>query len=81
MKRRCERSPPASRSMRTPADWPVDGLLVHAAGEGAPASASWTCGSPRRRRAGSARSLAPVMQELGVTDLPEVYPAHTFVSA
>ena len=25
--------------------------------------------------------LMPILQEVGVTDIPEIYPAHTFVSA
>ena len=43
-------------SLQSPADWPVEGLLVHAAGQGKDASGWWICGSPRRRPAGSARS-------------------------
>ena len=30
---------------------------------------------------GSARSSGSNLQEVGITDLPETYPAHTFVSA
>ena len=26
-------------------------------------------------------SLMPILQEVGITDMPEAYPAHTFVSA
>lgn len=46
--------------LRTPADWPVEGLLVHGAGQGT----------------GGFRVV-----EVGVTDMPEIYAAHTFVSA
>jgi hypothetical protein len=42
--------------MQSPADWPVEGLLAHIAGQGKMASASSMCGSPRRRSAASARS-------------------------
>ena len=69
-------------SLESPSDWPVDGLLVHAAGEGSGGFRVvdlWESrgGGPTVRRDRSPTLLL----ELGVTDLPEVYPAHTFVSA
>jgi hypothetical protein len=44
--------------LESPADWPVEGLLVHAAGEAAGGFASSMSGSRRRRRAGSERRSA-----------------------
>ena len=69
------------RSLETPADWPVEGLLVHASGEGAGGFRVvdlWESEAAARR---FGEIVAPILQEVGVTDLPEVYPAHTFVSA
>ena len=67
--------------MESPADWPVEGLLVHAAGES---------GSGFRvvdvwESEGAARSfgerLTPILQEVGVEDPVEMYSAYAFVSA
>jgi hypothetical protein len=62
-------------------DWPVEGLLVHAAGEGPNGFRVvdvWES-EEAARRFGDA--LAPHLQEAGITAEPEVYPAHAFVSA
>ena len=70
-----------TRKMRSPADWPVPGLLIHAAGQGPSGFRvvdMWESEDAARRFGAIA---GPILQELGVTDLPEVYPAHTFVSA
>jgi hypothetical protein len=68
-------------SMESPSDWPVGGLLVHAAGEGSGGFRvvdMWESEEAARR---FGEIAGPVLLELGVTDRPEVYPAHTFVSA
>jgi hypothetical protein len=66
----------------SPADWPVDGLLVHVTGAGGPTGFRvvdvWESEDAARR---FGEQLAPVMQELGIEAAPEIYPAHTFVSA
>jgi hypothetical protein len=69
------------RGLRTPADWPVEGLLVHTAGEGGSGFRIvdvWESEGAARR---FGEVLMPMLQEVGVTDPPEVYPSHTFVSA
>ena len=67
--------------LESPADWPVEGLLVHAAGE-APGGFRivdvWESEEAARR---FGESLMPVLQEVGITAEPEVYTAHTFVSS
>ena len=63
------------------ADWPVDGLLFHAAGQSASGFRVvdvWES-EDAVQRMGAA--LMPIMEEVGITDLPEIYPAHTFVSS
>ena len=65
----------------SPADWPVEGLLVHAAGEGENGFRVvdvWDSPEAFQR---FGETLMPILQELGVEGRPEVYQAHTFVSA
>ena len=67
--------------VESPADWPVEGLLSHVAGEaegGFRVVDVWESEDAVRR---FAETLGPILQELGVDAEPEMYPAHTFVSA
>jgi hypothetical protein len=66
--------------LETRADWPVAGLMVHVAGQaqgGFRVVDVWESEEAARR---FGEMLLPILEEVGVTDLPEVYPAHTFVS-
>jgi hypothetical protein len=65
----------------SPADWPVEGLVAHIAGQGANGFRVvdvWESEDAFRR---FGETLMPVLQELGVEGQPEIYPTHTFVSA
>jgi hypothetical protein len=67
--------------LESPADWPVEGLLVHAAGEaesGFRVVDVWESEDAAQR---FGETLIPILREIGVVAEPEVYPAHTFVSA
>jgi hypothetical protein len=67
--------------MESPSDWPVAGLLVHAAGEGAEGFRVvdvWESEEACRR---FGERLMPVLQAVGVEGQPEIYKTHTFVSA
>jgi hypothetical protein len=67
--------------LESPADWPVEGLLVHAAGEaegGFRVVDVWESEEAARR---FGEKLIPTLQEVGIEVEPEMYPAHTFVSA
>ncbi|SFP10491.1 hypothetical protein SAMN05660464_2062 [Geodermatophilus dictyosporus] len=67
--------------MQRPGDWPVEGLLSHVAGQGPQGFRIvdvWDSEDSCRR---FGEQLAPVLQQTGITDPPEVYPAQTFVSA
>jgi hypothetical protein len=64
------------------ADWPVPGLLSHATGPGGPNGFRvvdvWE--SPEALDAFAAQ-LIPILDDIGVQGQPEIYPAHTFISA
>jgi len=69
------------KSVESPSDWPVEGLLAHIAGEGANGFRVvdvWESEDAFRR---FGEKLMPVLQEIGVEGQPDIYPAHTFVSA
>jgi len=67
--------------MESPADWPVDGLLAHVAGQGANGFRVVDVWESEEAFQRFGNALMPVLQEIGVQGEPEVYPAHTFVSA
>jgi hypothetical protein len=67
--------------MESPGDWPVEGLLVHAAGEGPNGFRVVDVWESEEAVNAFAEKLGPILQEVGIEDEPEVYPAHTFVSA
>jgi len=64
----------------SPADWPVEGLLAHIAGEGPSGFRVvdvWESEDAFRR---FGETLVPILRDIGVDGEPEVYPTHTFVS-
>jgi hypothetical protein len=66
--------------LASPADWPVEGLLAHVAGQaetGFRVVDVWDSEDAFRR---FGETLMPILQEIGVEGQPEIYPAHTFVS-
>ena len=65
----------------SPSDWPVEGLLVHAAGEGPNGFRVVDVWESEEAAQRFGEQLAPHLQEAGITAEPEVYPAHAFVSA
>ena len=66
--------------LESPADWPVDGLIIHAAGEGDSGFRVVDVWESKEQLDRFIDVLVPVLEEVGVTDTPEVYEAHTFVS-
>jgi len=67
--------------LEKPSDWPVEGLLVHASGQGQAGFRVvdvWESEDAARR---FGEKLLPVLQEVGITEQPDLYPVHTFVSA
>jgi hypothetical protein len=66
--------------LESPDDWPVAGLLAHAAGpseNGFRVVDVWESEDAFRR---FGDTLMPILQEIGVEGQPEIYPTHTFVS-
>ena len=68
-------------SVESPADWPVEGLLAHVAGQGANGFRVVDVWESEQAFRAFGETLIPVLQEIGVEGEPEIYPAHTFVSA
>jgi hypothetical protein len=67
--------------LESPSDWPVDGLLVHVAGQspqGFRVVDVWESEQACNR---FGELLGPILQEVGIDDRPEIYQAHAFVSA
>ncbi|MGH3133408.1 MAG: hypothetical protein ACRDNY_06640 [Gaiellaceae bacterium] len=67
--------------LESPADWPVEGLLVHAAGMGENGFRVVDVWESEEAFQRFGDVLLPILQEIGVQGRPDVYPAHTFVSA
>ena len=67
--------------LESPSDWPVAGLLVHAAGQGESGFRVVDVWESEEACKQFGETLAPILQEVGIEDQPELYPAHTFVSA
>jgi hypothetical protein len=66
--------------MESLSDWPVPGILSHAAGQGPSGfRIADVCGSQEACEA-FGRHLGPILEQVGITDPPEMYPAQTFVS-
>ena len=67
--------------VESPADWPVPGLLAHVTGQGPNGFRVvdvWESDEAFQR---FGEALIPVLREIGVEGDPEVYSAHSFVSA
>jgi hypothetical protein len=67
--------------MSSPSDWPVEGLLVHVAGQGQKGFRVvdvWASEDAFRR---FGEKLIPILREVGIEGQPEVYPSHTVVTA
>ena len=72
---------PGSDVLTSPSDWPVEGLLVHIAGEGSSGFHVvdvWESEDALRR---FGDLLMPILRELGVEGEPEIYQTQSFVSA
>jgi hypothetical protein len=67
--------------LESPSDWPVEGLLMHVAGQspqGFRVVDVWQSEEACNR---FGAILGPILQEVGIDAQPELYPAVAFVSA
>ena len=67
-------------TMESLSDWPVDGILVHTAGEGPNGFRVVDVWESQEAVDAFGERLAPVLAEIGITDPPQMYEAHAFVS-
>lgn len=67
--------------LESPADWPVDGIIVHAAGQGASGFRVIDVWESEEAFGRFGEVLGPILQDLGIEGSPQVYPAHTVVTA
>jgi hypothetical protein len=67
--------------MESPADWPVEGLLAHIPGQGEKGFRVVDVWESEDALNSFAEKLMPILQDIGVQGQPEIYPAHTYVSA
>ena len=65
--------------MESPSDWPVAGLLVHAAGQGETGFRVVDVWESEESCNQFGEILAPLLQEVGIDEQPELYQAHTLV--
>lgn len=62
-------------------DWPVEGIISHVAGEGDSGFRVVDVWESEEAARNFGEKLGPILEEVGITDQPELYPAHTFVSS
>ena len=67
--------------LESPADWPVRGLLAHIPGQGESGFRVVDVWESQEALDAFAAQLIPILDEIGVQGRPDVYPAHTYVSA
>jgi len=67
--------------VESPTDWPTEGLLVHVAGQGENGFRVVDVWDSEESFNRFGESLIPILEEIGVEGKPEIYPAHSFVSA
>jgi hypothetical protein len=67
--------------MESPSDWPVEGLLVHVAGEGPSGFRVVDVWESEEACNRFGEILGTHLQEVGITEQPEMYPPRAFVSA
>jgi len=66
--------------LETKADWPVEGLLSHQAGDGPDGFIVVDVWESEEAFARFGETIGPLLQEAGVTEPPVVFPALAFVA-
>jgi hypothetical protein len=65
--------------MESLSDWPVDGILVHIAGEGPNGFRVVDVWESQEAVDAFGEKLGPILAEVGITDSPQMYEAQAFV--
>ena len=69
-----------STRMESLSDWPVEGILMHCAGEGPNGFRVVDVWESQEAVDAFGEKLRPVLAEVGITDPPQMYEAHAFVA-
>ena len=67
--------------MESISDWPVEGILMHSAGQGPNGFRVVDVWESEEAAEAFGEKLGPVLAEVGITDPPQMYKAHAFVNA
>ena len=65
--------------MESLSDWPVDGILMHSAGQGPNGFRVIDVWESREAADAFGEKLGPVLAEVGITDPPQMYETYAFV--
>ncbi len=65
--------------MESLSDWPVEGILMHSAGQGPNGFRIVDVWESQEAAEAFGAKLGPVLAEVGITDQPEMYEAYAFV--
>lgn len=63
------------------ADWPVEGILAHSAGDGPNGFMVVDVWESEEAFERFGQTIGPLLQEAGVQDPPRTFPAHAFVKS
>jgi hypothetical protein len=66
--------------VESPSDLPFEGLLVHLAGQRENGFCIVDIFESEEAVARSREAISPIVQEVGIEEPPEFFPAHTFVA-
>jgi hypothetical protein len=67
--------------LESPSDWPVEGLLLHAAGQSPQGFRVVDVWQSEEACNQFGEILQPILEEVGIEDPPEMYPTEVLVSA
>jgi hypothetical protein len=67
--------------MESLSDWPVTGIVSHTAGESPSGFRVVDVWESQEACDAFGQQLRPILEAVGITDAPEMYPAETFVSS
>ena len=65
--------------MESFSDWPVEGILMHSAGQGPDGFRVVDVWESQEAAEAFGEKLGPVLAEVGITDPPQMYEAYAFV--